>query len=170
MSNPWSWETDEERLLRFMKIPVKRKLEWLHEIHQINVKYFSKRMQNVECEMEDKMARIFDLEERTTKFAKEVIRMCKVLPRGPINDRLISQVVGSSGSVGANYREANDALGKNDFLQRLRISRREAKECHHWLDLISEANSEKSIEIKLLLKEAAELRNILSAIIKKVEN
>ena len=72
------------------------------------------------------MTRGFDLEERTTKFAKAVIRLCKSLPRNPINDRLVSQVVGAAGSVGANYREANDALGKKDFLQRMKIARREA--------------------------------------------
>lgn len=110
----------------------------------------------------------FDLEARTTKFAKAVIRLCKGLPRNPMNDRLINQVVGSSGSVGANYREANDALGKKDFLQRMKISRREAKESHYWLDLIAEANESKGVEIRPLLTEAIELKNILSAIINKV--
>ncbi len=111
----------------------------------------------------------FDLEERTTKFAKAVIRLCGSLPRGPINDRLISQVVGASGSVGANYREANDALGKKDFTQRMKIARREAKESHHWLSLIEEANKSRGTEIAPLLGEATELKNILSAIIKKME-
>ena len=69
----------------------------------------------------------FDLEERTTKFAKDVVKLCKNLPRNPMNDRLVGQVVGASGSIGANYREANDALGKKDFMQRMKISRREAK-------------------------------------------
>jgi len=78
----------------------------------------------------------YDLETRTTKFAKTVIRLCKELSRNPINDRLVGQLVGASGSVGANYREANDALGKKDFIQRLKISRREAKESHHWLEFV----------------------------------
>jgi four helix bundle protein len=86
-----------------------------------------------------------------------------------MNDRLIGQVVGASGSVGANYREANDALGKKDFIQRLKIARREAKESHHWLELISEANTHKVDEIKPLTQEAVELKNILSAIINKSE-
>ena len=73
----------------------------------------------------------FDLEKRTNQFAKAVIRLCKQLPRNPINDRLVRQVVGSAGSVGANYREANDALGKKDFIQRMKIARREAKESPH---------------------------------------
>ena len=54
----------------------------------------------------------FDLEERTTNFARKVVRLCKSLPRNPMNDRIVGQVVGCSGSIGANYREANDALGK----------------------------------------------------------
>jgi four helix bundle protein len=111
----------------------------------------------------------FDLEKRTTEYAKAVIRVCKAIPRSPINDRLIDQLVGSSGSVGANYREANDSLGKKDFIQRLRISRREAKESLYWLELVLEANPEKENEVNLLIKESGELKNILSSIIAKVE-
>lgn len=113
------------------------------------------------------MTKKFDLEERTSKFAKAVVLLCKELPFNSINDRLISQVVGASGSVGANYREANDALGKKDFLLRMRISRREAKECCHWLDILREANKEKQSKVDALLKEADELKRILSAIISK---
>lgn len=110
----------------------------------------------------------FDLEERTTAFAKEVIRLCKKLPNNPINQRIIGQVVGSAGSMGANYREANDALGKKDFLHRLRIARKETKETIHWLELIKETNLEFKLETERLKKEAIELRNIFSSIIKKV--
>ena len=111
----------------------------------------------------------FDLEKRSTEFAKAVIRACKDLSRNPINDRLTGQLVGAAGSVGANYREANDALGKKDFIQRLKIARREAKESHHWLELLMEANINKEIQIRPLMKEAEELKNILSAIINKSE-
>jgi len=111
------------------------------------------------------MEKVYDLEERTTRFAKAVINLCKSLLRNPINDRLIGQVVGSAGSVGANYREANDALGRKDFLQRIKISRREAKESIHWLECILEANLLKKNELVLLLKEADELKRIFSAII-----
>jgi len=114
------------------------------------------------------MAKEFDLEKRTTEFAKAVIRICKDLPRNPMNDRLVGQIVGSAGSVGANYRETNDALGKKDFAQRLKIARREAKESHHWLEIILEANTNKESGFKPLIKEAEELKNILSAIINKV--
>ena len=113
------------------------------------------------------MSRGFDLEERTVKFAKDVIKLCKSLPRNSINDRLVGQEVGAAGSVGANYREANDALGNKDFVQRMKISRREAKESYYWLDLILEANKDREDEVKPLLKEADELKKILSSIIDK---
>ena len=115
------------------------------------------------------MEKKYDLEERTTKFGKAVIKLCLKLSKGPINNRLIDQVIGASGSIGANYREANDALGKKDFIQRLKISRRESKEAQHWLELLMEANKDSKDEIQLLLKEVNELRNILSSIINKSE-
>lgn len=111
----------------------------------------------------------FDLEERTTEFAKRIIRLCKALPNNPINSRLIGQAVGSAGSVGANYREANDSLGKKDFIHRLKIARREAKETIHWLELIEEANPELKSRMQNIKQEAKELKNILSAIIDKTE-
>ena len=82
----------------------------------------------------------YDLEARTTEFGKRVIRLCKVLSNNAINDRLIRQVVGSADSVGANYREANDALGKQDMVHSIKICRKEAKESKHHLELIEEAN------------------------------
>ncbi len=115
------------------------------------------------------MPHIFDLEKRTTEFAKQTILLCRKLPRDAVNNRLVGQLVGSAGSIGANYREANDALGKKDFAHRLKISRRETKETIHWLDLIDTANINFKEEISFLTKEALELRNIFSAIIKKFE-
>jgi four helix bundle protein len=113
------------------------------------------------------MTKLFDLEVRTTEFAKAVVRLCMKLPRNPINDRLIDQLVGSAGSVGANYREANDSVGDKDFVMRMKISRREAKESQHWLELILEANKGKETEISFLQKESSELVKILSTIIIK---
>jgi len=115
-----------------------------------------------------KQGKVFDLEERTTKFAVEVVKLCRKLPKDSINNRLTGQAVGSAGSVGANYREANDALGKKDFILRAKISRKESKEAIHWLELIKEANPEFTSEANILKKEAIELKNILSAIIDKV--
>ncbi len=110
-----------------------------------------------------------ELENRTTEFAKRIIRLCKELPKDRINNPLVNQIVRSAGSVGANYREANEALGKKDFAHRLRIARKEAKETQHWLELIEEANPELSERMNSLFKETQEIRSILSAIIEKAK-
>jgi len=111
----------------------------------------------------------YNLEERTTEFGKRVIRLCKELNKNEINIQFIGQIVRSSGSVGANYREANDSLGTKDFLYRMRIARKECKESIHWLDLIEEANPEIKLRMQDLKQEARELKNILSSIIIKKE-
>lgn len=111
----------------------------------------------------------FDLEERTTSFAKRIIRLCKSLPKNIINDKLVGQIIRSAGSIGANYREANDALGKKDFVCRIKISRKETKETIHWLELIEESEPTFKDRMQDLKKEAGELRNILSAIITTAE-
>jgi four helix bundle protein len=109
----------------------------------------------------------FDLEERTLEFAKRIIRLCKQLPQTVINKEIVAQLIRSSGSVGANYREANDSLSKKDFSYRIKISRKEAKESHYWLELLQEANPEYKEDVTKLLSEAVELRKIFSAIADK---
>lgn len=111
----------------------------------------------------------FNLEERTLKFAKNIIYLCKTINRNIINMKLIDQIIRSSGSIGANYLEANDSLGKKDFLHRLRIARKEAKETKYWIELILEANIDKKEIIMPLFNEVIEIKNILSAIINKIE-
>lgn len=110
---------------------------------------------------------VYDLEERTRKFAKDVRLFIKKLPNTIANLEDSKQVVRSSGSVGANYIEANESLGKKDFLMRLRIARKEAKESEYWLRLINETNDLKSNEAEKLIRESIELKKILSAIIVK---
>lgn len=117
----------------------------------------------------EQVTKKFDLEDRTLDFGKMVIRFCRDLEKNIITIEFIKQLIRSSTSVGANYREANEKLGKKDFVHRLRISRKEAKETTYWLELILEAVPKKEIEIKILIKEVQELRNILSSIIVKAE-
>ena len=108
--------------------------------------------------------RRFDLEERAVMFAKRVICLCKSLEYNVMNQELVSQLVRASGSVGANYREANDALSKKDFAHRIKIARREAKEAHYWLQLVAAANDRLSMDVGSVEQEALELKRILSAI------
>lgn len=107
----------------------------------------------------------YDLEQRALDFSKEIYAYCKGVKQDTTNRPIISQVMRSAGSIGANYIEANDSLGKKDFAHRLRIARKEAKETIYWLKIF-ESDSENS-SCKQLIQEATELRNILSAIIKK---
>ena len=111
-----------------------------------------------------------NLGKRTTEFGKRVIRLCKVLIKDKINLPIIEQIICSSGSVGANYREVNDSLDNKDFLYRMRISRKECKESLHWLELIEEANPHIESRMQNLKQEAREIKNILSSIILKKEN
>lgn len=112
----------------------------------------------------------YDLEDRTLKFAKDIRIFIKKLPRPISNIEDCSQLVRSSGSVGANYIEANEALGRKDFLMRIKISRKEAKETIYWLKLI-DTNGAQNLEkdCEKLLKEANELMLIFGSILRKSE-
>jgi four helix bundle protein len=109
----------------------------------------------------------FDLEDRTFIFAKSVRDFLKLVPKNPINNEYVKQLVRSSGSVGANYIEANESLGKKDFIMRLKISRKEAKESKYWLELVESSHNDVHTA---LVKEAKELILIFSSIIRKLEN
>ena len=111
---------------------------------------------------------VYDLEERTFQFAKAIRLFVKTLPKTIANTEDSKQVVRASGSVGANYREANEALSKKDFIMRIKISRKEAKESAYWLRLIHETNDLKNADENLrLIQEAIELKKILSSILEK---
>jgi len=111
---------------------------------------------------------VYDLEERTFQFAKRVRLYVKKLPKTIANIDDGKQVVRASGSVGANYIEANEALSRKDFLVRIKISRKEAKESAFFLRLIYETNKQEhendGIELQ---EEAVQLKKIFSAIIEK---
>ena len=113
------------------------------------------------------MNKQYDLEERTEQFAKAIIGICKKLPKTTVNMELVSQLIRSAGSVGANYIEANESLSKKDFANRIKICRKEAKESRYWLRLIVTANSEFEKEISALVQESTEIMNIFGAILKK---
>ena len=114
------------------------------------------------------MKKQYDLEERTFQFAKEVRLFIKTLKPTIANVEDSKQIVRSSGSVGANYIEANESFSKKDFVYRIKICRKEAKESTYWLRLINETNElsdRKSAE--KLIQESTELKKIFSAILEK---
>lgn len=110
----------------------------------------------------------YDLEDRTLKFAKDCRNFIKSIKRSIANIEDSKQLVRSSGSVGANYIETNEALSKKDFLMRIKICRKEVKESRYWLLLIdNENNAEFEANGDELIQEATELMNIFGAIIIK---
>ncbi|NLX24598.1 MAG: four helix bundle protein [Lentisphaerae bacterium] len=111
------------------------------------------------------MSPTYDLEERTFEFARDVRAFVRKVVKDIPNIEDCKQVVRSSGSVAANYIEANEALSKKDFLMRAKICRKEAKESRLWLKLILAEQTES--ERSRLEKEANELTHIFGAIITK---
>ena len=109
--------------------------------------------------------RQYDLEEQTLCFAKDVIAFVDSLPRTLSNIEIARQVVRAAGSVGANYIEANESLGKKDFLMKIRISRKESKESRYWLRLVSCDQGAKVAQEKLV-QESTELMKIFGAILR----
>ncbi|MCD4746534.1 MAG: four helix bundle protein [Bacteroidales bacterium] len=112
--------------------------------------------------------KIYDLEERTFQFAKKVRLFVKKLSLTTANIEDGKQVIKASGSVGANYIEANEALSKKDFLFRIKICRKESKESVYFIRLIKETNpKEYEAEATTLFNEGNELKKIFSSIIEK---
>ena len=111
---------------------------------------------------------IYDLEERTFQFAKNVRIFVKKLPKTIANIKDGKQIIKASGSTGANYIEANESLSKKDFVFRIKICRKESKESAYFLRLIKETNP-KEYEDKAtsLFNEAIQLKKIFSSIIEK---
>jgi len=110
----------------------------------------------------------YDLEDRTRKFAIRVRKFLRKLPKTVSNIEDGRQVIKSSGSTGANYIEANEALSKKDFKHRIKISRKEAKESSYWLKIIVANNNNKfASEGNELIQEAEELKKIFCSILEK---
>ena len=110
----------------------------------------------------------YDLEERTYEFARRVRQFLKSIPRTSSNFEDGKQLIRSSGSVGANYIEANEFLGEKDFLLHIKICRKEAKESRYWSRLLDlGGKSELEPERQAIVQEAEELMRIFGAIFRK---
>lgn len=112
----------------------------------------------------------YDLEDRTYTFANNVRKFVKELVKTIANIEDSKQIVRSSGSIAANYIEANESLSKKDFVMRIKICKKEAKETILWLRLIDIGNSViLGQKRKILVKEATELMKIFGSIIEKTK-
>ncbi len=112
----------------------------------------------------------FDLQERTAKLGEQSIIFARTLLDSTINKPLISQLIRASTSIGANYMEADGAESRKDFVHKLGICKKEAKETMHWSRMIATANPDRATECRQLWKESHELVLIFSTIISKSRN
>jgi four helix bundle protein len=109
----------------------------------------------------------YDLEERTFKFAERCRDFVKKVPKTLSNIEYGKQLIRASGSVGANYIEANESFSRKDFVMRVKICRKEVKESRYWIELIEVNNQIADEERQCLVKEATELMKIFGSIIEK---
>jgi four helix bundle protein len=108
-----------------------------------------------------------DLAERTARFGEAVIKFAKRIPQGPINNRLIDQLVGAATSIGANYCEADDSVSGKEFKQKIGFARKESKETMHFLRMVAASEDAMASEARALWREAKELNLIFGAIWRK---
>ena len=108
----------------------------------------------------------YDLEERTSKFGEEIINFLKQLPADYLSRPVMSQLIRSATSIGANYMEANQASSEKDFYNKIRISQKESNETKHWLRMLASIFENRKDEIRKFWQEAHELTLIFAKISK----
>ncbi len=111
----------------------------------------------------------YDLEDRTLRFAQDIISFVNNLPKSLANVETMKQLIRSSGSVEANYIEANEALSKKDFTMRIKICRKEDKESIYWLKLLEIKEDGMEKKRQSLVNEATELMKIFGSIVEKMK-
>jgi len=111
----------------------------------------------------------YDLEERTAMFGENIIHFVRKIPRKVDTVPLISQLVRSGTSVGANYCEADDAESKQDFRHKIGICKKESRESKHWLRMVVVAVPELKDDASILWQEAKEINLIFNSIINKLK-
>jgi four helix bundle protein len=105
-----------------------------------------------------------ELEERTKKFAVEIIRLSAMLPKTPEGLVIRKQITKSGTSIGANYREANRGRSKPDFRNKIRICESEASETQYWLEVIVGVKWLSQEEIRTVYDECSELLALFTSI------
>mgnify|MGYP001576971829 CR=1 FL=1 len=112
----------------------------------------------------------YNLEERTAQFGEYIIKLCKEVNQNTITKPLVSQLIRSGTSVGANYMEANGASSKKDFRNKIFICKKEIQETKHWLRMLSSAEPKVKDNAQKLWKEAQELTMIFQKIVSSLSN
>lgn len=112
----------------------------------------------------------YDLDERTAKFAEEIISLCRKVPKNVVTTPVISQLVRAGTSIGANYSEANGASSKKDFKNKIFICKKEAIETKYWLRMLAKSDDQYTEDCRKLWKETQELTLIFSKIAKSSSN
>lgn len=112
----------------------------------------------------------YNLEERTARFGENVIEFCRTITQDAITKPIISQLIRSATSVGANYMEANAASSRKDFTNKIFICKKEAQETKHWLRMIAISLPEAKEKIRTLWKECQELVLIFQKITSTLRN
>lgn len=111
----------------------------------------------------------YDLEERTTRFAENIIQFVRKIPKDIVTASVISQLVRSGTSVGANFCEADDAESKKDFKHKIGICKKESRETKYWLRIVGVTNPQLKEDSMCLWQEAKELNLIFNAINNKLK-
>ena len=106
----------------------------------------------------------YDLEERTALLGENILNFCKNIKENTITKPIISQIVRSGTSIGANYMEANGASSKKDFRNKIFICKKEAQETKHWLRMMAKYLPERKEKIQKLWQETQELTMIFQKI------
>lgn len=123
--------------------------------------------------MSNEQYKRFDIKERSLLFAARAARLIDKLPKKQSAIEYGKQLIRASASIGANLEEADGALSKKDFINKIGIARKEAKESRYWLQLIKHVELVGDIETKKelnwLIDESEELKLILSSIINKTK-
>jgi len=112
----------------------------------------------------------YDLEKRTSKFGEDIILFCRKIKQDTITRPLISQLIRSATSIGANYCEANGACSKKDFKNKIYICKKESQETKYWLHMLSIACPESKEDTRKLWKETQELTLIFGKIVSTLKN
>lgn len=110
------------------------------------------------------MSKTYDLEERTTIFAEDTIALCKKASKNIVTTPILSQLIRSGTSIGANYAEANGASSKKDFKNKIFICKKECRETKYWLRLLAKSEPELTEDCRKVWKEVQELTLIFSKI------